>query len=61
MEDHHDAHVVARESKRAALEAKAMVGVAEALEGLNSDQVRRTLNASAALLDLDVRIPVPRA
>ena len=60
MDDQHDAHVVAWRSKRSAAEAKAMVKLAEALEGMNSDQVRRTLNAASGLLDLDIRIPVPR-
>lgn len=60
MNDHHDAHVVAWRAKKAQLEAKAMGQVAAVLEGMNSDQVRRVLNATAAMKDLDFRIPVPR-
>ena len=60
MTDQHDAHVMAWRSRRAVAEAKAVVDVAAALEGMSSDQVRRAINAAAGLLDLDVRIPVPR-
>ena len=58
--DHHDAHVVAYFAKKAIAEAEAMAKVVKHLEGLNSDQVRRVINAAAAMHDLDLRIPVPR-
>ena len=56
----YDAHVVAHLSRKAVAEAEAMGEVAKALEGLNSDQVRRVINAAAAMNDLDIRIPVPK-
>lgn len=60
MEDHHDAHEVARVTRQAQLEAEAQGKIMAALEGMNSDQCRRVLNATAALNDLEVRIPVPK-
>ena len=59
-DDHHDAHVIAYSCRNALKEAEAMAKVAKHLEGLNSDQVRRVINAVAAMYDLDFRIPVPR-
>ena len=59
-EDQHDAHVVAWLSRKAVKEAKVMAKIAATLEGMNSDQVRRIINAAAAFHDIDLRIPVPR-
>ena len=60
MINHYDSHVVAWAMRGAQREAEAMKAVAKSLEGLNSDQVRRVINAAAALKDLDIRIPVPK-
>lgn len=58
--DQHDTHVIAQRSHRAVAQCEAQIKIAKILEGYNSDQCRRILNAAAAMNDLDIRIPVPR-
>lgn len=58
--EQYDAHVMTYYSKKALAETEVQRRIVEALAGMNSDQIRRVINAAAALNDIDIRIPVPQ-